>query len=581
MDRHFLYSDPVTGAYREHNEDTDSLKLLSITLGAAVLTEAKLANLVDGADAADEHIHDARYFRQDQHIDERDAVNGLGLPVITDAISGYLDQSFIDVATLNGALSHSSLQDLGADDHLQYIRVDGTRAFTGDQSMGTNRLTNVGDPTSAQDAATKAYVDAIAVGLRPKGDVVAASTANLDLSSMPATVDGVTLSNGDRFLARVQTDLTENGIYVFNGAASAATRAADQDNAPLSEIVNGVWIPLVLQGTENGGKSYFISSQGTGSNGEHIIGTDDIVWDVFSRPFAEYWELGGQVLANEEAIGSLNDEDVTFIRNNNEYIRLGSTTINTSRNIVVNGGGRVATFDSDFVINALDAEYLTSGSTYSAILRSGNGTGALSSGLTLVRSGNTDAGTSGPAIIRSGDSANGNSGDATLASGSAPNGTRGKVVLNGSFVDASSTQIKNVQDPTDPQDAVTVAYLNTFVQGLNPELTASGAVALGDLVVMAGNDLAETYATLTDDDSVVGIAIEAAANTEAFRFKKTDYILEGVLTGATAGARYYWTGSGLSTTMPTGASENVWQVGTAVNATDLSLDLKFIVKRSA
>lgn len=39
------------------------------------------------------------------------------------------------------------------------IKADGTVPFTADQSMGTNKLTNVVDPTSNQDAATKKYVD--------------------------------------------------------------------------------------------------------------------------------------------------------------------------------------------------------------------------------------------------------------------------------------------------------------------------------------------------------------------------------------------------------------------------------------
>jgi hypothetical protein len=48
---------------------------------------------------------------------------------------------------------HGALTGLGDDDHTQYIRVDGTRAFTGDQSMGSNRLTNLAAPTADTDAA--------------------------------------------------------------------------------------------------------------------------------------------------------------------------------------------------------------------------------------------------------------------------------------------------------------------------------------------------------------------------------------------------------------------------------------------
>jgi hypothetical protein len=45
-----------------------------------------------------------------------------------------------------------------------YIKRDGSIAFTGDQSLGAHKLTNVTDPTNPQDAATKAYVDAAGGG---------------------------------------------------------------------------------------------------------------------------------------------------------------------------------------------------------------------------------------------------------------------------------------------------------------------------------------------------------------------------------------------------------------------------------
>lgn len=66
--------------------------------------------------------------------------------------------------------------------------------------------------------------------------VKAASTANVTVSSAPATLDGVTLSVNDLVLLKNQTVASENGLYTFNGAAVALTRATTHntpDTLPL------------------------------------------------------------------------------------------------------------------------------------------------------------------------------------------------------------------------------------------------------------------------------------------------------------------------------------------------------------
>ena len=56
--------------------------------------------------------------------------------------------------------------------------------------------------------------------------VKAASTANVSISSPPATLDGYTLVAGDTILLKNQTTSSENGIYVWNSTAIPLDRSA-------------------------------------------------------------------------------------------------------------------------------------------------------------------------------------------------------------------------------------------------------------------------------------------------------------------------------------------------------------------
>lgn len=68
-------------------------------------------------------------------------------------------------------------------------------------------------------------------GWQPKADVQAASTVNINLAAPGATIDTRTMASGDRFLAKDQTAPAQNGVYVWNGASTPATRAADADTS--------------------------------------------------------------------------------------------------------------------------------------------------------------------------------------------------------------------------------------------------------------------------------------------------------------------------------------------------------------
>lgn len=132
-------------------------------------------------------------------------------------------------------------------------RLDQLNQPTADISLNSHKLTSVTDPTSAQDAATKGYVDTLiaaqVAGLSIKDAVRAATTANGTLATAYENgdaIDGITLATGDRILLKNQTTASENGIYIVN-ASGAPTRATDFDG---EGDIRGALIP-VEEGTVN------------------------------------------------------------------------------------------------------------------------------------------------------------------------------------------------------------------------------------------------------------------------------------------------------------------------------------------
>jgi uncharacterized cupin superfamily protein len=153
------------------------------------------------------------------------------------------------------SIAHTKISDF--DTGVRVNRLDQMSAPTGNVDINSNKLTNVTDPTSAQDAATKAYVDAVKTGLDVKDSVKVATTANITLSGTQ-TIDGVAVSADERVLVKDQSTGSENGIY--DCKAGAWARSSDFDAN--SEVTSGAFV-FVEQGTASADAGYVLTTDGT------------------------------------------------------------------------------------------------------------------------------------------------------------------------------------------------------------------------------------------------------------------------------------------------------------------------------
>lgn len=136
--------------------------------------------------------------------------------------------------------------------------------------LNASRILNLPDATDPQEPATLAQVRTFVEGLAWKDSVRVKAQGNLDLTSPGATVDGISLSTGDRILVASQSTLSQNGIYIWTGAATPATRSLDASTfAELEAAVVGV-----EEGTDAGTQWRQTQVNGT-------IDTDDVEWTAF------------------------------------------------------------------------------------------------------------------------------------------------------------------------------------------------------------------------------------------------------------------------------------------------------------
>lgn len=173
------------------------------------------------------------------------------------------------------------------------------KIFTDFDFQSVSKVINLPTPSASGDGVPKSYVDSLVEGLAWKDSCRVATQSNLNLASPGATIDGITMASQDRVLVRAQSTASENGIYVWNGAAVAATRALDANTfAELEQAVT-----TVEEGTS--AATTYRQDQINGT-----IGSSSISWVTFgtAAPVASETTAGIAELATQAEVNTGTDD---------------------------------------------------------------------------------------------------------------------------------------------------------------------------------------------------------------------------------------------------------------------------------
>lgn len=217
------------------------------------------------------------------------------------------------MATLSTELNATHLEFYSAADFTgRHARISASAADTikveGSDGSELAWIDNVKDPTSAQHAATKNYVDGlVSSGISWKdavartGLVTDGTAGNITLSGIAEALDGAAPTAGMRVLLRFQTDPTENGIWV-TADPGAWTRPVDFDTGSQADGA-AVFVQI---GTTRADTAWVQTANG-------VVDTVSQVWSQFASANGSSSGADGAIQLSDGNGGFTSDSVFTWI----------------------------------------------------------------------------------------------------------------------------------------------------------------------------------------------------------------------------------------------------------------------------
>jgi hypothetical protein len=204
------------------------------------------------------------------------------------------------------------------------ISIPQSVATTASPTFAQATINNL--PVDDKHVATKAYVDGIAASINWHEFATLATDAALpnnptydnSIDGIGATltaganarlvVDGTNASTGNRILVKNQANAVHNGVYDVTTQGSVSvpwvlTRSDDFDGSTHFATPHAGDALYVSTGSANANQGFLVFTSGTGTDGEHVIGTDAISFTQFSGTAPILAGTGITKFGNQLSIG--------------------------------------------------------------------------------------------------------------------------------------------------------------------------------------------------------------------------------------------------------------------------------------